>query len=247
MAQGRGVRGEKRGSAERVGCWGLCASTRRFEDRAWVTSNGEGRVERREVRSEKRGGVRSGCGGGREAGCAGSAHGAGSRLKTPGWRREGGRVREAAHTQEGRGRREDGDVFSPLGRCVQFLGECVQFSRQCVHFPAECVHFWGRGSVEEGERAEGRRVRRDAEGGGRRLGPVPSAGSGKGLRETPARGPRTGWERTSTHKGRLTWRQEGTHEGAPLHGENGRGCRDDGDVSTLSGQCVQFSAGCVHF
>ena len=37
------------------------------------------------------------------------------------------------------------DVFSRLGRCVQFLGECVHFLARCVHVPAECVQFGGGG------------------------------------------------------------------------------------------------------
>ena len=46
-----------------------------------------------------------------------------------------------------RGRRDDGDVSTRSGRCVQFWARCVnfaagcvQFRGQCVQFPAECVH-----------------------------------------------------------------------------------------------------------
>ena len=65
------------------------------------------RAEGREVRRQS--GVRSACVGGRVAGCAGSDHGAGSRPRTPGWRRE------------------DGDVSTLAGRCVTFSARCVHF------------------------------------------------------------------------------------------------------------------------
>ena len=69
----------------------------------------------------------------------------------------------------GRGRRDDGDVFSRSGAMCSVWGrmcpvfcECVQFLARCVHFPAECVHFGGAGvqfSVKKGRWSEGRAVR----------------------------------------------------------------------------------------
>ena len=45
-----------------------------------------------------------------------------------------------------RGRRDDGDVSTLSGRCVQFLARCVQFWGECVQFRLEtgqeCVQFW---------------------------------------------------------------------------------------------------------
>ena len=75
-----------------------------------------------------------------------------------------------------RGRRDDEDVSTLSGRCVQFLARCVSFSAECVQFPCECVHF-GEGCVsDEGERVgEGQREenhgdrRRDAAGGSPQL------------------------------------------------------------------------------
>ena len=49
-----------------------------------------------------------------------------------------------------RGRRDDGDVSTLSGQCVQFLARCVNFSGECVQFLAECVQFRG-GCVHFGE------------------------------------------------------------------------------------------------
>ena len=164
-----------------------------------VTSNGEGRVERREVRSEKRGGVRSGCLGGRVAGCAGSDHGTGSRPRTPGWRREGGRGQG--------GRPYAGGPRTAGGQgCVQPVGAmCSVLGRMCSVFAPMCSLWRMRCSVEEGERAEGRGVRRDAEEG---EGAKTGFGSIGRLREGSPRdsGPghheRGGRGQAGTHKGR---------------------------------------------
>ena len=51
-----------------------------------------------------------------------------------------------------RGRRDDGDVSTLSGQCVQFLARCVNFSAKCVHFGEECVQLsagrpgWGWGA-----------------------------------------------------------------------------------------------------
>ena len=51
-----------------------------------------------------------------------------------------------------RGRRDEGDVSTLSGQCVQFLARCVNFSAECVHFGGRCVQFlagrsgWGWGA-----------------------------------------------------------------------------------------------------
>ena len=55
---------------------------------------------------------------------------------------DGGKARFAPSASSGqvlRGRRDDGDVSTLSGQCVQFLARCVNFSAECVQYPAECV------------------------------------------------------------------------------------------------------------
>ena len=77
-----------------------------------------------------------------------------------------------------RGRRDEGDVSTLSGQCVQFLARCVNFSAECVHFGGRCVQFlagrsgWGWG-------ADGRR---DSSFGFGKLSGQASTGSGQVLR-----------------------------------------------------------------
>ena len=41
------------------------------------------------------------------------------------------------------GTRDDGDVSTRSGRCVQFWARCVNFSAECVQFRGQCVHSGG--------------------------------------------------------------------------------------------------------
>ena len=79
-----------------------------------------------------------------------------------------------------RGRRDEGDVFSRSGRCVQFPGECVQFLARFVHFRGQCVHFGGRGVQFSAYALVGDGARKEGES-------PPSTSSGQGLRRTAAR------------------------------------------------------------
>ena len=124
----------------------------------------------------------------------------------------------------GRGRRDDGMCSVGRVNVFSFGGDVSSFWANVFSFGGNVFSFWpdvftfrsnvftlaGQVFSEEGERSEGRAVRRTW----RKARFAPSASSGQ----------------ASAGSGQVL-----------------RGRRDDGDVSTLSGQCVQFLARCVNF
>ena len=170
-----------------------------------------------------------------------------------------------------------GQCVQFLAECVQFSGQRVHYPAECLQFRGPCargrgVRGEGRGARVgvggweplalvgcQGCGATGSPGALGALGLIRALGPPPSAGSGQAMVMLPAIGgprlraawaarpghhERGGRGEEGTHKGRLTWRQEGAHKGRPYMEKT---AGDDGDVSTTSGRCVQFSARCVNF
>ena len=148
-------------------------------------------------------------------------------------------VRERG-TEVGRGVR---CVQSMRPMCSVFRRMCSVFGPMCSRSSRMCSFLRARCSVEEGKRVAGREVRPEKRGRGTKtgsgsfgrhragFGDAPGDRRSQAARSLGHPAPRTGWARRRGHP-----------QGAPLHGENGRGRRDDGDVSTLPGQCVQFRA-----
>ena len=132
-----------------------------------------------------------------------------------------------------------GDVFSFWANVFM----CSVFRPNVFSFEGD-VFSEGRGE------GRGKRSESGEEGRGTKTG----SGSFGRLREGSPRdsGPghyeRGGRGQEGTHKGRLYVErggrgEEGTHKGTPLHGDNGRGCRDDG----MTGMCPRCRANVSSF